>query len=251
MIAKTLLKKIFFGLVVVFYTLFLIVYATPVYAQRINSSGYTIIFPNVNFSAGNPSSAGYDLSTTVGQLAAKQFSSSGYIVKAGFQYLHSIIPFTFSISDISIDLGSLTPDTPSTATTTLTVTFGGAGQYQVTAVEVGPLTTLSGGDTIPDTSCNGGAQTCTESSAHVWTSSTAYGFGYNMSGNDIPADFVNSTYYRPFADSTAPENPVTVMSNSNITESSISTVTFKANVSNIQPAGSYQTVIKFVATPSF
>ena len=215
------------------------------------SNQFRVKTGNINFGSGAPTSTNYNLGTTVGQLAANEFSSSGYVVKAGFQYVHSIIPFTFSISDTSIDLGALTPQTASTATTDLGVSFGGAGQYQVTAVEVGPMSTQSGSETIPDTTCNGGAQTCSESSADVWDSTTAYGFGYNMSGDGVPADFTDSTYYRPFPDSTAAENPQVVMSSTNVTKSQTATVTFKANISNIQPAGSYSTVIKFVATPSY
>lgn len=220
-------------------------------AINMDSSQYRIRYSNLNFGSTDSTSTNYSLSTTAGQLAARQFSSAGYIVKAGFQYWQSIIPFTFSISSIGIQLGTLTPQSASTATTQLTVTFGGAGQYQVTAVEVGTLRTANDVNSIPDTSCNGGAQTCTETSANVWNSSTTYGFGYNMSGQDIPGDFTNSTYYRPFADSSLGETPANVMSSTNVTSSSQATVTFKANISNVQAAGSYQTLIKFTATPSF
>lgn len=220
-------------------------------ATDMNSGQFRIKYGNINFGSNEGSSTNYDLSTTNGQLAAKEFSSTGYIVKAGFQYWHSIIPFSFSISDTSIELGALTPQTPATATTVLTTSFGGAGQYQVTAVEVGTLRTADGSSSIADTSCNGGAETCTETSSNVWNSSTAYGFGYNMSGTGIPGDFTNNTYFRPFPDSSLGETPAVVMSSSNITTSSQATVTFKANISNTQPAGSYQTLVKFVATPSF
>lgn len=238
--------KVFFILYVMRYTL----YATPVFAVNMESSRFKIESANTSSAAGNKSSAGYKLSDTIGQLAAGQFSSTGYIVKAGFQYIHSIIPFRFSISNINIALGTLTPNTPSTATTTLTIYFGGAGQYQVTAIEEGALKTLSA-NTIPDTSCDGGAETCTESVAKTWSSTNAYGFGYNMSGNDIPADFSTSNHYRPFPDRAAAESPAVIMSSINVGKSRQSTMTFKANISPIQPAGSYQTVINFVATPSF
>ena len=139
--------------------------------------------------------------------------------------------------------------TPNTANATLTVDFGGAGQYQVTAGETGQLALLSNPATaIPDTSCDGGTNTCNTSLAKVWSSGTAYGFGYNMAGQDIPADFTDSTYYRPFANVST---PVVVMSSSAVGKNRQSTITYKVNVSNIQPAGSYQTIINFVATPSY
>jgi hypothetical protein len=215
-----------------------------------DSSRFKMESANVEVTGGNKSSDSYKLSDTVGQLAAGQYSSDGYIVKAGFQYLHSIIPFRFSISNINISLGTLIPNTPSTATTNLTVYFGSAGQYQVTAIEEGPLKTQSG-NAIPDTSCDGGINTCSESLAKVWASSSAYGFGYGMSGNDITTDFIDSTYYRPFPDRTAAEAPTTLMTSVNVGKNRQSTVTFKANISPIQIAGSYQTIINFVATPSF
>jgi len=234
-------------------TTILLILIFPLYIKAVSmdSSSFRIESASINNAAGNKTSDNYKLSDTLGQLAAGEFSSTGYIVKAGFQYLHSIIPFRFSISNININLGTLMPNTPSTDTTTLTVYFGGAGQYQVTAAEIGKLRTLNDAANIPNTSCNGGADTCTTSQAKVWTSSTAYGFGYNMTGNDIPSDFINSTYYRPFADRNLSEAEAVVMSSPNVGKNRASTMTFKANISNVQPAGSYQTVINFVATPSY
>ncbi|MEK9169407.1 MAG: hypothetical protein AAB788_01555 [Patescibacteria group bacterium] len=221
-----------------------------VLAIPMDSSRFKMESANVEIAGGNKTSTSYKLADTVGQLAAGQYSSTGYVVKAGFQYLHSIIPFRFSISDINIDLGTLVPGTSSIATTNLTVYFGGAGQYQVTAIEEGPLKTQSS-NVIPDTSCDGGANTCNESLAKIWSSASAYGFGYGMSGNDISTDFIDTTYFRPFPDRTAAESPATIMTSINVGKSRQSTVTFKVNVSSIQPAGSYQTVINFVATPSY
>jgi len=221
------------------------------YAVRMDSFSFRIESAGVHDAAGNKSSTNYNLSDTVGQLAAGEFSSTGYTIKAGFQYIRSIIPFRFSISNIRINFGSVIASNPVTDTSNLTVSFGGAGQYQVTVQELGPMTSLVGGNTIPDTTCNGGAQTCNETTAKIWTSTSAYGFGYNMSGQDIPSDFTDSTYYRPFPDRLLSESPAIVMSNTSVGRNRQSTVTFKLNVSPVQTAGTYQTVINFVATPSY
>ena len=104
-----------------------------------DSSRFKMESANIEIAGGNKSSTSYKLADTVGQLAAGQYSSTGYVVKAGFQYLHSIIPFRFLFPTSISAFGTLVPGTPSTATTNLTVYFGGAGQYQVTAIEEGPL----------------------------------------------------------------------------------------------------------------
>lgn len=219
------------------------------YAQeRIESPNYRIIFPNLNSGAGIPTSTNYNLNSTIGQTAAGQFSSTGYIVKAGFQYINSIIPFSFSISDIQKNLGTLTPDNPSTATSTLTVSAGGAGGYSIKAHENKPLKTADAVNTVIDTLCD---TTCSETTAASWTSSTKYGFGFNMSGNDIPADFTNSNYYRQFADKSTAESSATIMSSGNVGTSRTATITYKVNVSNVQPAGTYQNIITYTAIPSY
>lgn len=218
-------------------------------ADNLGSQSYEIQMGNVNIGAKDQSSTSYNLGVTMGQTAAQSFSSSGYYVLAGFQYIHTIIPFRFTISDTTINLGTLAPSTPSTAATTLTVSFGDAGQYQVTAIEETKLQTLNAGASIADTTCDSGS--CTETSAGAWTSSSIYGFGYNMSGNDIPVDFTDSTYYRPFPDRSAAESNAVVMSNANIGKNRQATMTFKGNVSATQTAGQYSTIVNFVATPSY
>ena len=255
---------------------YLFIYSAHVRAINMNSNQYRIQFGNINMGGqkmSDPVDSTYNLSASLGQTAAGQFESAGYIVKAGFQYIYSKIPFTFSVSSIQANLGTLVPSTPFTASINLSVSFGGAGQYVVTTAETTQLKNFTN-NPIPNTTCNGGIDTCTTSLAKTWTSASAYGFGYNMEGSDIPADFINSTYYRPFADLSVPENPVTVMTSTNVTQNLTptpnptltsaplltgtprntthqSTMTFKANISPLQAAGSYFTVIHFVATPSF
>ncbi len=219
-------------------------------AINMESSKFKMESANVSTAAGSKSSDNYQLSDTVGQTVAGQFASSGYVIKAGFQYLKSIIPFRFTVSNTNVNLGTLIPNTFSTSQITLKVDFGSAGEYQVLAYEEYPMKNPTG-ITIPDTSCNGGSETCNKLLAKLWNSTSTYGFGYNMSGDDIPADFINSNYFRPFANKENGDNPVVIMSSSNVGRNRQSTLTFKANISSVQPAGSYQTVIHFIAIPSF
>lgn len=215
-----------------------------------DSTRFRIESGNVNVGGKSGSSDNFDLSTTLGQTAAGQFSSTGYIVKAGFQYIYSIVPFSFSISSTSINLGSLQPGIPSTQNAVLTIDFGNSGSYQVTAEEIGKLRS-STGPSIADTSCNGGAETCSETTAKLWDSGSAYGFGYNMSGHDVPIDFSTSNHFRPFPDRSLSEAPAVIMTSSQVNTNRVSTIKFKTNISPLQEQGTYQTVINFVAMPSF
>lgn len=230
-------------------TTFYILHSTVVSAQeRVESANYRIIFPNFNSGAGIPTSSNFNLNTTIGQTAPGLYSSAGYRVKAGFQYINSIIPFSFSINDIQKNFGTLTPDSPSTTTSTLTVSTGGAGGYLIKASENHPMQTSDASDNIIDTLCD---TTCSETTAASWTSSTKYGFGFNMSGDDVPVDFTNSNYYRQFADRSNSESQTTIMSSANVGSSRTATITYKVNISRVQPAGIYQNIIMFTAIPSY
>ncbi len=224
-------------------------------ATDMESSRYQLKYGNIHIGAVEPTSANNKLSTTVGQTAANIFSQGGYIIKAGFQYWHSIIPFSFSVSNTNINLSTLVPNVFSTISdstkTNLTVSFGAAGEYQVTAIEETQLQTMTG-QKIPDTKCDGGdADPCTASLAKTWTSTSSYGFGYNMSSNDIPTDFSTSDHYRPFPNLAGSGTPAVVMSNIDAGKNRTSTMTFKANISSLQEAGNYHTIISFVATPGY
>lgn len=253
------------ALLLTLYSLFFIK-ENKVFAINMDSSRFKIQFGNINIGSKDASSSTYKMTTTLGQDAAGMFTSQGYIVKAGFQYIHAIIPFTFTISNTNINFGTLNPNSPATSTTDLTISFGSAGSYQVTATEETPLKTMSN-YVINDTDCNGGAQICDENTANNWNNNNTYGFGYQMTGVDIPPTYTScqTTYgnncYRKFPDKNSAEDPVVVMSNDNVTILSdpdpnirnkhTSTVAFKVNISPLQNPGSYQNIIDFVATPGF
>ncbi len=250
------------------------------HAQNMNSREYTIQAPNVNIGGNNRShgSDNYKLSTTMGQLAAGEFQSNGYIVKAGFQYINSVIPFTFSISKTNIDFQTLIANSPKTDSAVIQISFGSAGQYTVTTITETPFRNFSGTDTISQTSCDAG-YSCDLDTANLWSSDNTTGFGYNMSGQDLPTDFVDcaaihgaENCYRPFPDRSADESPKIIMTSSNVTLNITptpnptvipnptgtprdiihqSTITFKVNIPNTQEGGNYGTVINFVATPGY
>lgn len=223
--------------------------APPVVAETMQSNSYILRQGNLNMTSGLKSSSSYSLTDTVGQTAAEFFSSNGYHVKAGFQYMYTLYDFSFSISNLAIALGTLTPNTFATGSHTLTVTTPGQG-YSVTAYEVNRLQNASNPlDFIADTTCNSGS--CTDSSAGVWTTATNNGFGYNVTGDDKASDFTDSTYFRPFPDISLGDTPAVVMTSSNSGKNRTSTVTYQVSIPGSQAAGEYATQIVYIATPVY
>lgn len=222
--------------------------AVPAGADNMSSSSYEVQFGNFNITSGTKTSASYQVTDTVGQTAPGQYGETGYVVKAGFQYMYTLGQFSFIISDILINLGELTPSAFSTGSTVLTVSAKGAGGYTVSAYESYPLRLNTGSASIPDTTCDSG---CTEVVATTWTDASNDGLGYNMSGNDIPAAFVNTSYFKQFADFSSDEPAQTIMSSSAAGTNRQATVTFKATVNGTQAAGDYSNHIVFIATPGY
>jgi hypothetical protein len=242
-------EKIYYVLLVL---CLLLVLSVPAHAFTMSNGNWIIQMGNLNSAAGKPSNSNYNLGITVGETGRGLYTGTNYKVRAGFQYIHSIIRFRFSISSLLIDFGTLTPTNPVKRTNTLTVSNGSAHGYAVTAYENHQLLVPAAGTIIPDTTCDTGL--CTESTAAPWLDSSilVYGFGYrcdNLSGSDCVS--FTTDYYKQFADESKGEVPQPVMTSLNVGTDRQAQITYKVNISGTQPAGRYSNVITYIATPTF
>lgn len=225
---------------------------SQVRAERLESDSYVIQFGNFNVTSGQKGSSSYNLTDTVGQTGAGAFGeygTSGYFVGAGFQYIYQIKTFSFVISDVTMDLGELIDGAFGTDSHTMEITTRGAGGYTIYAYEEHPLRLIGSSNIINNTTCDAG--TCTTSSASIWANPAVDGFGFNIQGDDIPSDFVNNTYFRPFANNEALEAMQPVMSSPNIAIQRTSTVTYQAAKAGDTAAGQFETAVVYVAVPGF
>ncbi len=235
---------------IIFTLLFTFAFHTTVLADTLISPTFEIDMSTINITGGEKNSASFKLTDTVGQTFQGQFNSSGFAVRAGFQYIYSLTPFTFTISNLDLNFGTIIPGIPSLQTNILTVTTGSAFGYTVKTIEDHPLRLLTGTTTIPDTSCNL-ASTCTQTNAAPWTDNTSYGFGYNIQGTDVDgSEFIDNSYFSPFPIQNI-DDPALVMSRTGVATNSAATVTYKINVGNTQAQGTYQNNIQYIAIPSF
>lgn len=226
-------------------------------AQSFASPNYNIQFGNFNMTSGKKTSSSFTLTDTVGQNAPGRYSSNGYTVKSGFQYIYDTAEkFSFKISDVDLSFGSITPNIGSTQTNTITITTPSGRGYEILAIANHPL--LANNYTIPDTSCN--SFNCTKNSSAPWTSSTTYGFGFNALGINTSGVvtnigtsnyFTNSTYYRPFPSSSASDIPQVFMSENVRVKEHSAKITYKINISQNQASGNYQNLINIIAIPKY
>ncbi len=220
-------------------------------AQTMSNSNFILRMGNFNTAAGHPSGGGFSLNLTVGQTSPGLYIGTNFKVRSGFQYINSIIPFTFTVSQTNIDFGPITATNPVTRTNTLTVSNGSAYGYSVTVSQNHNLRVNGTGQEIQPTSCGDSGPNCTATTAGPWTSSLTYGFGYrcdNVNGGDCNSQFSTSNYYEQFISS---PSAVMVMSSLNVGRNRQSQITYKVNVSAVQAAGLYTNVINYIATPSF
>jgi len=151
-------------------------------------------------------------------------------------------PFSLTVSTGIVDFGTVKPAAFAGNSLDLTVNGAGVGGYYVSVIEDHPLTTKPD-ITIPDTACDP-SDNCTPTHASPWISSLAYGFGYNLSGTD-------ATYFRPFANNAAGQNPVVIISRRGRGEKTSAKLTFRLNVPPSQISGAYQNTIQFIALPAY
>ncbi len=245
---------ILFSLILLF---FLSSVFESVNALTMSDSNYVLELGTLNSGAGISTSSNNKLNISLGQLGPGFSTSSNFQLKAGFQYIYSIIPFTFSIDNTLIDFGIVSPTFPVTRSNNLTVGNGSANGYQVTAYEDHQLLYAPSGAFIPNTTCD--AASCNTITAGSWTSSTTYGFGYNCINSETPTRCgsgfaTSSTIFKSFADNSLSQTPQIVMqaTTSNTATSSASVqITYKLNISGTQTAGVYKNNIYYVATPLY
>jgi hypothetical protein len=232
---------------------------TPLLAQHFSSDNYVIDWGNFNITSGNKTSGTYRLSDTVGQIAPGTYQKTGVLLKSGFQYIYdTFITFSFSINNLDIDFGILTPGIASTAVSTITISTPSGHGYQISSQESRPLS-LENGITIPDTACD---FPCNESGSNVWTNPSTYGFGFNALGinssgvvNNVGTSsyFTDSSYFRQFADiTTSPaETPQIFMSGNSPVKNQQAVITYKVNISPVQSEGTYHNYIVYTAVPKY
>lgn len=224
-----------------------------VYGQHFTSPSFNIDWGNFNITSGRKTSTNYSLTDTVGQNAPGAYQNSGYFIKSGFQYIYDTFnQLSLSIDNLNISLGTLAAGSTSTATNTITISTPSGRGYQVLAQYNHPLTLVSG-TTIPDTSCD--SNSCNPSTSGVWSDTNVYGFGYNVLGVNSSGTvtnvgtssfFTNSSYYRPFS-----QSGQAIIDETGPVKSHSARVTYKANVSAVQAAGTYQNSIIYTLVPKY
>lgn len=233
-------------------TFFLLSSIVPVSAINMSNTNYRLQMGTFNTAGGLSTGDSNKINITLGETAPGLYSGDNYKVRAGFQYISSIIKFRFTITEQLVDFGVLTPGTAVTRTHSLIVTNGSAAGYSVTATESSQLLNPTTGEVIPDTTCDDG--TCTQTTSAAWTSALTYGFGYrcdNETGTDCASGFSDSTYYKQFPDSSKNEAGQSVMSGTNVGKNKRVRITYKANIATTQQGGFYRNFVNYVATPTF
>ena len=246
------------NIIIIIFINFIFLLPTSALAQKMTSPNYELIKPNLNFGGAYVSGSDKKLGFTGGQLGPGPYESSGFQLWAGFWYIKKIIPFTFTVSNNVIEFGSLTTNTPKIEKTTITVSTGSAGGYQVTAQENHSMMSYGSGAKIKDVT--GDNNDISETTAGDWLLDTTDGLGYSLSGDDVPTPFPTRnpavtpvlTKYKQFSDlSNLTKSPQVIMSSSSVGENRTLDVFYKINISAFQEAGRYQNVITYIATPTY
>jgi hypothetical protein len=221
-------------------------------AVTMTGDNYILQMGTLDSFSGQASGGDKELNFTGGQSPQGLSGGSKNKVKLGFQYIHPLRGFSFSISQSLIDFGILSPTNPVIRNAILTVNNRSGEGYTVSASENHPLQSAASGQTIPDTTCDNGA--CTQLVSGIWENALTYGFGYRcdpISDRDCADGFANNQSYKQFADESKNEAPQTVMLSSSNGGTKQVKITYKVNISGTQPAGAYANTITFIAVPSF
>jgi hypothetical protein len=173
------------------------------------------------------SSASYQIQDTLGELGTGPISSASYANQGGFRQVEANPILTFSISDNTIDLGTLDTGSVNSDSHTITTTTNSANGYTTTIVEDGNL--RSGANDMDDVA--DGAVTAGSEEYGIRT----LGAQGQMNG----------------ADTAITSTAQTVASYGSSINASVTTITYRVAISASTAAGTYSHTVTFISTGNF
>lgn len=194
-------------------------------AEDLDSTNYTIFDNSINAGGARSTSSNFILESTLGEISGTT-TSTNYSSRSGFQAIEPEPKLSMTISSNTINLGTLSTGSVSSASLVVSITTNAFSGYSVRLIEDGDL--RDGSNTIDDVT-----------DGAVSSGSEEYGVGTSGSAGQF-----NST-------DTAISGTVTVASNANRASAEQTTVTFKAAMSPLTYNGSYSHVIVFTAIANF
>lgn len=233
--------------------LFIGLFLPTVSGQTMSNKDYKIKMQGFNTISGMTTNTGYEVRSTVGYINPEVWEGVNFKVRAGIENTTSTLPFSVSLSSDIVDFGSLTPTNPIIRAVDLSIYSLSAYGYSILASEDNPLRMNSdtSGTNIPNTTCDSGE--CTAENAAEWINALTYGFGYrcdNIIGSDCDNSFLNSNFYKHFADTSNAQFPQSVMAGIGSKNKNIR-LSYKVNISGTQAQGVYNNVITYIAVPNF
>lgn len=221
-------------------------------ALTMSGGNYILEMGTLDSFSGEASGENNKLNFTSGEAQQGASSGTNNSVKLGFQYIHPLRGFSFSVSQSQIDFGLLSPTNPVTRNAIVSISNRSAQGYSVSASEDHPLRVSASGQIIPDTTCDNGG--CSDTASSTWSNALTYGFGYRcdtIGTNDCASGFTSDQSYKQFADESLGESPQAIMAGATNGQNRQVKITYKVNVAGSQAPGSYQNTITFIAVPSF
>lgn len=237
--------------IVVFIVLLLLFQPKIVLGQKFKLGNESVTVQNHDVNKLSP------LSSRLDDKQLKEFLRQGFIVNIGYPYLKTVDPFIFEVSDVSINLGQLIKGAVGRGQTNVTITTPSG--FAVTTAEEGPMASIGNQTFIPDTSCNGGRNSCDENHAAIWTKDIKPGFGFHTNSLFASEDFLKDNYFRSFSDLKAGKLSKIIMQDGGSKKYSLKTlgqlsvytgrIDFKAVAAVAVNESSYLSTVKFIAMP--
>ena len=238
-------RTIHYHLLLVTFCLILFAILPTAFADEVSNGNYSIDVDNIGT---NPQPTQTPIIPTPQVLGTKTVSA--FTTGPNYTVTTSNDPFTFTLSQNTIDYGILSSTNPVIRTSGITFSNPRAGA-EVIANENHPLI-FAPNNVIPNTSCDNGD--CTTEIASLWENPLTYGFGYRCDSTQpevCDQQFLTANYFEQYPDAASNQLPEIVLTDAPNSKITKATITYKVNISGTQKSGGYYNSITYLAIPNF
>ncbi len=221
--------------------IFLLLQFSRVFADEMKSPNYRLELETVEEKASEGEEIIKNEPRAIREDLYNTFQQNGYVILNNEEDQKKEIVFNLSKTSISFDTSAANSKDDVAFSVSAPDMFG----YQLHLIKKKSIMHTSTQDIIAQTECDSKQTPCSDKVAQPWKQEPIYGIGYNLQGQDIPTDFINEMYFRPFPEA----EEIILIRNNHALESRESKMVIKLNADPTQPEGTYEGVYELRMVP--